>query len=464
MTSLSKEQSSISTRPYIKFFLLYGLLSMGIAIMWGAWNNYLPIILQAGNPNFTSTSTVQVAGFGLNTFQTGLVMTIHSVFLIFVPIFGAWGDRTTKRRELGVIMGLITIVAYICIPLISSTITPAISGNTQKLMPLLIVTVILVFVVMISDPIAESFRSSYQYNMVPKIHQGKLSSYGVFLGGAGFLVATFAGTILYGMNHGYPFYIAAALELLFVIGFAIFSPPETEKDKLLKEERASGHYEKFNPFKVIAETFKVISKYGKICIVLIFVIKILINFGIYGMQTYGSSYLYKDLGIAPNIAMIATMVYFMGYMLMSLPIGVIADRINRSILFAIGAIVMIIGAFGVLFIAKSFAALCVWVFFIGMASSIMDVLVIPYVMSFAPEKSKNTGTLYSTAVMFVTVSSLFSTPLLGLIIEKSGHYNTLFYVMIICAVASLIPNIFLYKTAKKLPDWKKTRIPENASL
>ncbi len=443
-----------NARPYMKFFILYGLLSMGISVMWGAWNNYLPIILQAGNSAFTSTSTVQVSGFGLNAFQTGLLMTIHSVFILFVPIFGAWGDRTTKRRQLGVIMGLITIAAYSCVPLIASTITPADSGNLHKLMPLLIITVILVFIVMISDPIAESFRSSYQYNMVPKHHQGKLSSYGVFLGGTGFLIATFIGTMLYNMNHQYPFYVGAAIELVIVIAFALFSPPETEKDNLLREERASANAQKFNPFKVIAETFRLINRNEKIAIVLIFAIKILVNFGIYGMQTYGSSYLYKNLGIAPNIAMIATLVYFMGYMLMSIPIGVIADKINRSILFAIGSIVMIVGAFGILFMTNSFALICIWVFFIGMASSIMDVLVIPYVMSFAPS-TKNVGTLYSTAVMFISVTSLISTPLLGLIITNTGSYSTLFYVMIVCSALSLIPNVFLYRISKLLPNLRK---------
>ena len=154
MEDLAKQNARTSAKPYIKFFLLYGLLNMSISIMWGAYNNYFPIILQAGNPNYTSASTIQVAGFGLSAFVTGLIMSVDNMFAtFFLPIFGAWGDRTTKRKELGVIFGLLCVVSFVALPLLASLISPAMSGNTQALTPILIPAVALVFLCMFSDAV-----------------------------------------------------------------------------------------------------------------------------------------------------------------------------------------------------------------------------------------------------------------------------------------------------------------------
>ncbi|HPK16974.1 MAG TPA: MFS transporter, partial [Clostridia bacterium] len=59
-------------------------------------------------------------------------------------------------------------------------------------------------------------------------------------GGIGFLVMTFAGSALYHINEGFPFYIGGAVMLLVIIGFALASPPETEKNRKIEEKRASG--------------------------------------------------------------------------------------------------------------------------------------------------------------------------------------------------------------------------------
>jgi len=53
-------------------------------------------------------------------------------------------------------------------------------------------------------------------------------------------VMTFAGSALYHINEGFPFYIGGAVMLLVIIGFALASPPETEKNRKIEEKRASG--------------------------------------------------------------------------------------------------------------------------------------------------------------------------------------------------------------------------------
>ena len=226
----------------------------------------------------------------------------------------------------------------------------------------------------------------------------------------------------------------------------------------------AGKAQKFNPFKTIAETFRLITKTERTCIILVFAAKILANFGLYGIQTYGSSFLYTTLGFAPNQAMLVTGVYFIGYMLMAIPIGIIADRINKTVLFAIGSGALIIGAAGMLFIARSFATVSLFILFIGMAASILDVMTIPYIMSFAPETGTNTGTLFSVTLMVIVCISLVSVPLLGFIIDTAGNYSSLFVSMIITAALSMIPIALLFKYAKRLPQPQQSGRPRTRRI
>ena len=461
MSDLVTQSNKSKTKPFIKFFLIYGLLNMAISIMWGAYNNYFPIILQGGNANYVSTSDVQVAGFGLSAFVTGLIMSIDNLFAaLFLPIFGAWGDKSTKRRELGFAFGIICVLAFISLPLIASAIPSAKSGKTAELAPLLVVAIVVVFLMMFSDAVGGQFRSGYQFNMVPKEHQSKMASYSTTLGGLGFLFATFVASMLYHINKGIPFYIGGGVMLLVLILFITITPPETKKNQRILEERERGEHKKFNPFHTIAETFRLITKDEKICIVLVFAAKILANFGLYGIQTYGSSYLYTNLGFAPNIAMIVTGVYFIGYMLMAIPIGIIADKINKPILFAVGSGALIIGAIGMLFFAHTLPTVCAFILCIGMAASILDVMTIPYIMSFAPETGTNTGTLFSVTLMVIVCVSLVSVPLLGAVIDSVGNYSSLFFAMIITAALSLILIALLFRFSKRLKKPEATQAIE----
>lgn len=444
-----KTRFSQSAKPYVKFFIFYGLLNMAISIMWGAYNNYFPIILQSGNPAFADGAST-IAGFGLSAFATSLIMSIDNFFgTFFLPVFGAWGDRSTKRREMGVITGFVCVATFISLPLVISLISPANSGDTSALTPLLILTVALVFVCMLTDAIGGTFRSSYQYSMVPKEHQNKMSSFSVLFGGIGFLAITFLGSAMYNVNEGFPFYIGGAVMLLVLIGFALTLPPETKKNLLIEERRASGELGKFNPFKMIAETYKLLPKSARFSILMVFLIKILSNFGVYGMQTFGSSYMYSVLNLEPNIAMLATAVYFGGYLLMAIPIGAIADKANKKVLFGISLMGMLIAAAIILLFVKDFIGLSICCFFIGAFASVMDVMIIPYVMSFAPSSGTNTGTLYSTTLMIIVCTSLFVVPLLGWIIDITGNYSSLFYTMIITCAIAFLPLLGLAKYGKE---------------
>ncbi|MCF7905121.1 MAG: hypothetical protein K9M49_08210, partial [Candidatus Marinimicrobia bacterium] len=72
--------------------LLLGFGFMGTTILWGIYNAYVPIFLQAGREGFSNTSGVD--GFGMSATATGFIMTLDNIAALFIlPFIGAWSDR-----------------------------------------------------------------------------------------------------------------------------------------------------------------------------------------------------------------------------------------------------------------------------------------------------------------------------------------------------------------------------------
>ncbi len=448
-TSVPKEK--LSTKGHMKNFMFYGLFSAAISIMWGAYNNYLPIILQAGNPSFQGANA-GVMGFGLSAFTAGLLMSMDNLLGAFaLPIWGALGDRSTRRKDIGALTGIICAVSFMLLPVIANMVTPETSGQPGKLVLPIMLIAFFAFICVFTDAVSGPFRSGYQFAVLPKAHHNKMMSFSVTLGGVGFLAATLGSSYLYEINKGFPFYVGGGIMILICVLFAVMMPSEAEKNKRLEEERAaSGGKLRINPFKTIVDAFKLLSRDVKICMVLILVAKNLALFGVVGLQTFGSSWMLVKLDIQPNMAMIATGVFFIGYMLAAIPMGYIADKANKVLMYSISIVAMILGGLAFLFLANGFVAVCIIGGLVGVFQSIVDVITLPYVLSFAPEGSNVTGTIYSMTVSALVWFSVINVPLMGKIIDITGNYDSLFYSMIISAALAVIPLAALQRKLKKI--------------
>ncbi len=425
-----------SGKKYFKFFLFNGLFNMSISVIWGAYYTYLPIILQGGNPNFASHATL---GFGLSAFITGLIMSVDSILgTIFNPIFGAMGDRSLRRKEVGVFMGIIMSLFIIALPLIANIVTPETSGKTEELLVPLVLMIIAAFGAIMTDSIGASYRSGYKFSMVPKLHHNKMMSFSVTFGGIGFISITLLASYLYTLNTGYPFYIGALLQFLVILAFYFSVPQEVEKNLRIKAEIEKTK-NKPNPLQVIKNLYFLLDKQAKMSILMIFILKSLTGFGVYGLQTYASSYLLLEVGVMPNLAAIATAVYFLGYMGAAMPIGYIADKASRIKLYIIGIVIAIMGGIFFLAVGSNFVGILIVAAFIGIGFSVFDVITIPYILSFLPDKSDYTGTAYSLAVALVVSTTFFIVPVIGFLIDLTGNYNTLFYVLIASCSLAFIP-------------------------
>jgi maltose/moltooligosaccharide transporter len=89
--------------PYGRTFLL-GFGFLGISIIWPIFNQFIPIFLQAGNPEFerqlleAGRELPSVVGFGLSPALALFIMTWDNILNVFIsPWAGERSDRTWNR-------------------------------------------------------------------------------------------------------------------------------------------------------------------------------------------------------------------------------------------------------------------------------------------------------------------------------------------------------------------------------
>lgn len=100
--------------------LLLGCGFMGISILWSIFDAFVPILLQAGRPDYSARAGAD--GYGLSPGLTGVVMSLDNMAALFIlPYVGALSDRLRTRwgrRKPFIAAGSpVGAAAFVCIPL-----------------------------------------------------------------------------------------------------------------------------------------------------------------------------------------------------------------------------------------------------------------------------------------------------------------------------------------------------------
>jgi hypothetical protein len=93
---------------------------LGISLLWSVYDDFVPVLLQAGRPDFSKGAGV--AGFGLGTGTTGFVMGLDNLAALFIlPYVGGLSDRIRTRwgrRKPFILIGApIAAIAFAAAPL-----------------------------------------------------------------------------------------------------------------------------------------------------------------------------------------------------------------------------------------------------------------------------------------------------------------------------------------------------------
>jgi Na+/melibiose symporter-like transporter len=183
--------------------ILLGCGFMGISLLWGIYNAYVPIFLQAGRTDFSASAGVQ--GFGLSTTLTGFIMTLDNLAALFIlPYVGAWSDRLRTRwgrRKPFIAAGApLALVSFIAIP--------NALGNPLGLFMAAII------IMLLSMDLFRTPVIALMPDITPSPQRSQANGIINLMGGVGGILAAVVGGLLFKISVAAPFYFGGVVMLM----------------------------------------------------------------------------------------------------------------------------------------------------------------------------------------------------------------------------------------------------------
>ncbi|MEJ2486060.1 MAG: MFS transporter [Anaerolineales bacterium] len=390
--------------PYKKTFIV-GLGFLGISIIWPIFNSFIPIFLQAGNPEYekqlleAGREIPKIIGFGLGPSLAFFVMTWDNLINVFVqPWAGSRSDRTWNqfgRRKPWIIIGApIAAAAFIFIPF----------ANT--------ILAIMIFILITNFGMA-LFRSptvAWLGDLFPAKQRSQANGIINLMGGIGAAVALFGGGILFdNLGRSAPFF-AGGIFMLVSLSFALIFVKEPERINPEKQEEKT--------VSVLDNLRSVWNGNNKNGIYVL--LGILLWFmGYEALQTGLSSFSVFSLGLTPGQASIMTTLFAGSFILFAIPSGLIATRIGRKLTISIGLVGMTV-LFGLgYFLIDSRITLGIILVLGGFCWALVNVNSLPLVYDYGEETKIGayTGLYYFSSQTAAVLGPVLS----GVLVESLGN-------------------------------------------
>jgi Na+/melibiose symporter-like transporter len=328
--------------PWGKTFLL-GFGFLGISIIWPIFNQYIPLILQAGNPEFErqlleeGRALPTIVGFGLAPSLAMFIMTWDNLLNMFIaPWIGSASDRTWNklgRRKMWILIGApIALAAFIFIPIAQSVLA------------------VMVFILITNFGMA-LFRAptvAWLGDLFNVNDRSKANGVINLMGGVGGLLAYFGSGMIFNALEGSSPQMARIMP--FVAGSIVAAVALITALIFVKEPRTlpgGEDQEKPNVFKNIGILFSNPDKSGVLVLVSILFWFMAFN----ALETGLSSFAVFSLGIRPGTASILTGLVTISVIIFSIPAGFLGTRYGRAQIIRVGLIGLIaLALFGYFFI------------------------------------------------------------------------------------------------------------------
>lgn len=389
--------------PWGRTFLL-GFGFLGISIIWPIFNQYLPIFLQAGNPEFERQLLEQgravpnIVGFGLAPSLALFIMTWDNILNMFIaPWMGAKSDRTWNRfgrRKPYILIGApIALLAFIFIP-VAQTLTAL---------------MVFIFITNLGMAIFRSPTVAWLGDLFDADNRSKANGVINFMGGVGGLLAFFGGGILFNtFGRNAPFIagtVATALALITVLVFV-----KEPKERMSSNDDA--------PPPDILESVKILfsnpDRSG-----LMVLVSILFWFMAYSALDAGlSSFAVFTLGMQAGTASIYAGAVTVSFIIFAVPAGLAGTRFGRESIIRYGlaglALLTLIGFF---FINSPVTFLIVLVG-AGVCWAMVNVNSLPLVYDHGNEKQ--IGTYTGLYYFSSQLAAVLGPTLAGIMVDAMG--------------------------------------------
>ena len=420
--------------PYLKTIII-GLGFLGINLVWPVFNSFVPLFLQAGNPEFeqqlieAGREIPKVVGFGLAPSLAFFIMTWDNIFNVLVsPWAGMRSDHTWNRfgrRKPWIMIGVpVAIFGLVMIP-----IARTLFG-------------IMVFIVITNFGMS-LFRTptvAWLGDLFPAEKRSQANGIINLMGGVGGAIALFGSGILFDQFGRVVPFIGTALLVLISEGFAVWWVKEP------KEENSQESSETRRSF--ITDFREILQNQSRS--ILFMLLAIFLYFMAYeALQTGLTSFAVFTLGMKPGQATIITAMFAAAFILFAVPSGLLSNRIGRKRSMMIGLTGMILLFSPGYFLINSPLALGLVLVLTGICWAFVNVNSLPLVFDYGEEEKSGAYTgLYYVAAQAAAVSG----PVIsGAVVDLFG--NNYRWLWAVSAVYVLLAWLSMQGVRKKNIEW-----------
>lgn len=386
-------QNDLKRFTYGKTFLV-GFGFLGISIIWPIFNQYIPIFLQAGNPEFerqlleAGREIPDVVGFGMAPALALFIMTWDNLINVFVqPWVGAKSDHTWNRfgrRKPWILLGMpIAVVGFVLIPFGQSALMVA------------------AFILITNFGMA-LFRSptvAWLGDLFEPDDRSKANGIINLMGGVGALIAFFAGGILYEQfGRSAPFIAGAALLAVasLVVVWRVREPRQID----VEEDKGAN----------VLSNLKVMFTNPDRSGVWVLVSILFWFMGFNALEAGLSSFAVFTLGISPGQASIYAGAISVTFILFAIPAGMLGTKYNRRLVILVGLIGLVLLMLLGFFIIQGTVTFVLILVLAGIFWACVNVNSLPLVYDYGDERKIGA---YTGLYYFASQSAAVLGPTLG---------------------------------------------------
>lgn len=388
--------------PWGRTFLI-GFGFLGISIVWPVFNQYIPIFLQAGNPEFerqllaAGRTIPDIKGFGLAPSLALFIMTWDNLFNMFMaPWAGAKSDRTWNRfgrRKGWILLGApIALLGFVFIPVAQSVLAVA------------------AFIV-ITDFGMALFRAptvAWLGDLFSPGDRSKANGVINLMGGVGGLLAYFGGGILFNQFGRSAPFVAGAVAMAVALTVVLLVVKEPRE---LAAGQDKEHTNMLDNFKVL---FSNPDKSG-----LFVLLGILLWFMAFNaLETGLSSFAVFTLGIKAGTASIYAGSVTVTFIIFAVPAGFLGTRFGRETTIRIGLVGLTVLTLAGYFLIQGAVAFVVALVLAGIFWALVNVNSLPLVYDHGDERriGAYTGLYYFSSQL----AAVLGPTLGGIVVDVLG--------------------------------------------
>ncbi len=375
--------------------IFIGLCYMAIATMWTLYSAYVPVLLQVD--------------FGLRIAAIGLVMMLDNLLALLVqPWIGARSDRLRSRwgRRLPIIVAGMPLAAagFALIPL-AGHIFDGLAGF-----------IAIVMVMLVSMAIMRVPLFALMPDLTQPEHRSTANGIINLFGGIGILIATLGLGWLYRIDRAGPFMVGAVLLVASTLLLAAALPKLTQR-YAVGENGADDEVIPTNSWRMLRNVLA--DNWRSVPLLLLAIL--LYTFGINAIETFFSLYGRSVLQITEDSALAILGVFFVAYILASIPAGMVGQRFGRRQTMTAGLAAISLLVLLAFFLRSAPAMLAIMPLG-GVAWALVNTNALPVVLATStPGHAASTvGLFYATT----TLASILSPVANGWFIDLGGdNYN-----------------------------------------